>query len=50
MSRLVAKFFGGSPVSVVAHLLENEALDAEDLKVLLAHLNGQLAELEKKEP
>lgn len=49
VSRLVAKFFGGSPVSVVAHLLENDALDAEDLKALHAHLNGRLAELEKKD-
>ena len=48
VSRLVAKFFGGSPVSVMAHLLENDALDADDLKALHAHLNGRLAEMEKK--
>jgi BlaI family penicillinase repressor len=48
VSRLVAKFFGGSPVSVMAHLLENEALDADDLKALHAHLNGRLTEMEKK--
>jgi predicted transcriptional regulator len=49
VSRLVSKFFGGSPVSVVAHLLENDALDAEDLKALHAHLNGRLAKLEKND-
>lgn len=49
VSRLVAKFFGGSPVSVVAHLLESEALSADELRALHAHLNGRLAESEKKD-
>lgn len=49
VSRLVSKFFGGSPVSVVAHLLENDALDADDLKALHAHLNGRLAKMEKND-
>ncbi len=49
VSRLVAKFFGGSPVSVVAHLLETDALSADELKALHAHLNGRLAGSEKKD-
>lgn len=49
VSRLVAKFFGGSPVSVVAHLLENDALGADDLKALHAHLNGRLAQMERED-
>lgn len=49
VSRLVTKFFGGSPVSVMAHLLENEALNADELKALHAHLNGRLAEMEKND-
>jgi BlaI family transcriptional regulator, penicillinase repressor len=49
VSRLVSKFFGGSPVSVVAHLLENDGIDAEELRALHAHLNDRLAKLEKKD-
>lgn len=49
VSRLVAKFFGGSPVSVVAHLLESDGLNADELRALHAHLNGRLAELENED-
>ena len=49
VSRLVSKFFGGSPVSVVAHLLENDGIDADELRALHAHLNDRLAKLEKKD-
>lgn len=34
VTRLVRKFFGGSPVSMVAHLVESEALTASELKNL----------------
>jgi hypothetical protein len=34
---------------VVAHLLDNDALSADELKALHAHLNGRLAESEKKD-
>jgi predicted transcriptional regulator len=50
VSRLVSKFFGGSPVSVMAHLLEHEQLGPDDLKALHAHLNSRLADLEKGQP
>lgn len=34
VTRLVRKFFGGSPVSMVAHLVESEALTTSELKNL----------------
>lgn len=46
VSRLVSKFFAGSPVSVMAHLLESGTLSAEELRALHQHLNARLDELE----
>ncbi len=48
VSRLIAKFFGGSPVSVMAHLLENGTLTAEELRALHQHLNARLDDLERE--
>ena len=50
VSRLVDKFFGGSPVSAMTHLLEHEQLGPDDLKALHAHLNSRLADMEKTQP
>ncbi len=48
VSRLVARFFGGSSISVVAHLLDQQPLSSDDLRALYAHLNSRLADLEEK--
>ena len=47
VSRLVARFFGGSPVSVMAHLLESDALTPDELRELHAHLNARLKQAGK---
>jgi|APMI01.1.fsa_nt_gi predicted transcriptional regulator len=49
VTRLVSKFFAGSSVSVMAHLLESGALSADELRTLHRHLNERLDELEKSE-
>jgi predicted transcriptional regulator len=46
VSRLVSKFFAGSPVSVMAHLLESGTLSADELRALHRHLDARLTDLE----
>jgi BlaI family transcriptional regulator, penicillinase repressor len=47
VSRLVSKFFAGSSVSVMAHLLESENLSADELRELHQHLDLRLKTMEK---
>lgn len=46
LTRLVSKFFAGSPVSVMAHLLESGSLSDEELRALHQHLDARLREVE----
>lgn len=46
VSRLVTKFFSGSPVNVMAHLLESGTLSPDELRELHRHLNARLERLE----
>ena len=49
LSRVVAKFFAGSPVSVMAHLLESGSLSADELRMLHRHLDMRLNDLEERD-
>jgi len=49
VSKLVAKFFGGSSVGVVTHLLNSDALGPDDLRELHAHLDARLRLAEGKD-
>jgi predicted transcriptional regulator len=49
LSRVVAKFFAGSPVSVMAHLLESGSLSADELRTLHRHLDMRLNDLEERD-
>jgi BlaI family penicillinase repressor len=46
VARLVSKFFAGSPVDVVAHLLENGSLSPDELRELHQHLDARLRDVE----
>lgn len=49
VSRLVSKFFSGSPVDVMAHLLESGSLSAEELRALHRHLDARLNAMEDRD-
>lgn len=49
VSRLVSKFFSGSPVDVMAHLLESGSLSAEELRALHRHLDARLNSMEDRD-
>lgn len=49
VSRLVSKFFAGSPVSVMAHLLESGSLSADELRALHQHLDARMRDLEDRD-
>jgi predicted transcriptional regulator len=49
VSRLVSKFFAGSPVSVMAHLLESGSLSADELRALHQHLDARLNAMEDRD-
>jgi predicted transcriptional regulator len=46
VSRLISKFFAGSPVSAMAHLLESGSLSADELRALHQHLDARLQAME----
>jgi hypothetical protein len=46
---VVAKFFAGSRVSVMAHLLESGSLSADELRTLHRHLDMRLNDLEERD-
>jgi predicted transcriptional regulator len=48
VTRLVRKFFGGSPLGMVAHLVENEALSASEIKHLQRLIDAHGAKAPKK--
>ncbi len=48
VSRLVAKFFAGSPVDAMAHLLESGSISAAELRALHEHLDARLREMESE--
>lgn len=49
VSRLVAKFFSGSPVDVMAHLLESGSLSPDELRALHRHLDERLNAMEDRD-
>ena len=46
VTRLVDKVFGGSPLSLIAHLVEREPLSADDMRALQTLLDDRVAELQ----
>jgi BlaI family transcriptional regulator, penicillinase repressor len=49
VARLVSKFFAGSPVDVMAHLLDSKSLSAAELRALHEHLDARLREKEDED-